>query len=137
VVALVLPADPDSGAFGFVDGLRVFGHAASIARQLFSLKCCSDVPIVLLVSVTRQSRSTTGGSMYQRIIREHLAKLGHIGRNPRHVEAWMRLEHRTFDALSPNQFRAEVDMAVSNMDECLDEDSEALARSFCLQSTSD
>jgi len=33
--------------------------------------------------------------------------------DPRHVEGYMRLEHRTLDQLSSEQFRAEVALAVA------------------------
>lgn len=52
--------------------------------------------------------------------------------DPRHVEAYMRLEHSTLDGLSAWQFDAEVMLAV----ECIRvggiEDAEALALSFGL-----
>jgi hypothetical protein len=68
---------------------------------------------------------------YQRVIREILAQLGRIGVDPRHVEAWMRLEHSTLDGLSRGQFRAEVLAAL----DCIDADphaSERLALSYGL-----
>ena len=70
--------------------------------------------------------------MYADFIRETLAKQGHIGRyDPRHVEAYMRLEHSTLDGLSKSQFASEVAMAV----ECINAEpsqAEALAQSFGL-----
>jgi len=51
--------------------------------------------------------------------------------NARHVEAFMRSEHGTLDALSPEQFRAEVFAA----DLCAQEEpavAESLARSYGL-----
>ena len=46
---------------------------------------------------------------YQQRIAEHLATAGHIGQyDPRHIEAYMRLEHSTLDGLSPSQFAHEV-----------------------------
>ena len=33
--------------------------------------------------------------------------------DPRHVEGYMRLEHGTLDQLAPEQFRAEVALAVA------------------------
>jgi len=49
--------------------------------------------------------------------------------DPRHVEAYMRLEHGTLDRLSPRQFAADVKMAVA----CIDADpamAERLAQSY-------
>ena len=49
---------------------------------------------------------------YKTMIREHAALLGFAGTDPAHIEAWMRVEHGTLDALSPAQFRAEVLVAI-------------------------
>lgn len=46
--------------------------------------------------------------MYQRMIRETLAKQGRIGVKPYLVEAWMRLEHGTLDALGGAAWNREV-----------------------------
>jgi hypothetical protein len=51
---------------------------------------------------------------------------------PRHVEAWMRLEHPTLDGLSPERFAAEVRIALACMAEAGPDESEALAASFGL-----
>lgn len=53
--------------------------------------------------------------MYQTMIREELAKMGRIGTDPRHVEAYMRLEHSTLDGL--RSFAGSVRAAVRAMDE--------------------
>ena len=50
----------------------------------------------------------------------------------RHVEAWMRLEHRTLDALSPERFAQEVRVALACIAEAGPDESEALAASFGL-----
>ena len=68
--------------------------------------------------------------MYTQMIREVLAKMGRIGTNPHHVEAWMRLERGTLDALSPAQFRHEVSMAVACCDASTPAENEALAESY-------
>ena len=52
--------------------------------------------------------------------------------DPRHVEAWMRLEHPTLDGLSPEGFAAEVRMAIACIAEAGPQESEALAASFGL-----
>lgn len=70
--------------------------------------------------------------MYQQAIREMAALLGRIGIDPRHVEAWMRLEHPTLDALSRERFRTEVEIAIACIDHDGDEASERLAQSFGL-----
>jgi hypothetical protein len=68
--------------------------------------------------------------MYQKLIRELLAKAGRIGTNPRHVEAWMRIEHDTLDALSPAQFAQEVEIAAQCTSEAGVATSDALAASL-------
>lgn len=69
---------------------------------------------------------------YQRVISETLAKSGHIGKyDPRHIEAYMRLEHGTLDALSRRQFDQEVEVCR----QCVDADingAESLALSYGL-----
>ena len=69
---------------------------------------------------------------YADMIREDNAKAGFIAHyDPRHVEAFMRLEHGTLDGLSPAKFAAEVAVAR----ECIDLDpvmAEEMARSFGL-----
>jgi hypothetical protein len=70
---------------------------------------------------------------YEQAIREDLARLGYVGAaDPRHIEAWMRLEHPTLDGLSPEQFRAEVRMALACIEAGPLRDSESLAQSFGL-----
>ena len=71
-------------------------------------------------------------SGYQQTIRETAARLGLVGVNPRHVEAWMRLEHPTLDGLSRSRFRDEVEVAIACIDRAGDDRSESLARSFGL-----
>lgn len=47
--------------------------------------------------------------MYQKIIREELAKNGYIGKyDPRHIEGYMRLQYSTLDHLSISDFRREI-----------------------------
>ena len=70
-------------------------------------------------------------SAYQELIREDMARLGLIGAvNPRHVEAWMRCEHPTLDALSRPQFAAEVAAGVACAQEAPADLSERLAHSY-------
>ena len=52
--------------------------------------------------------------------------------DPRHVEAWMRLEHPTLDGLSRAEFEREIDLAVAAIATAGAADSEALAASFGL-----
>jgi hypothetical protein len=66
-------------------------------------------------------------SFYETIIRD-LSPAG----DPRHVEAYMRLEHGTLDRLSPQQFRAEVALAVACIAEGGTEAAEKLAKSYGL-----
>lgn len=52
--------------------------------------------------------------MYQQMIRETLAKSGRVGAaDPRHVEAYMRLEYKTLDALGGAAWRRAVDEALA------------------------
>jgi hypothetical protein len=72
-------------------------------------------------------------NLYQQMVRESMAGAGRIGAaDPRHVEAWMRLEHGCLDGLSRSQFDAEVRIAI----ECIAAgplaDSESLATSMGL-----
>ncbi len=72
-------------------------------------------------------------SYYAQTIRETLARIGRIGAaDPRHLEAWMRLEHSTLDGLSPAQFTSEVAIALQCIEAGPLADSEALAQSFGL-----
>jgi hypothetical protein len=71
--------------------------------------------------------------MYESLIRECLARAGRLGKyDPRHVEAWMRLEHPTLNGLAPEAFASEVLWATR----CIDRDgvtrSELLAGSLGL-----
>jgi len=70
--------------------------------------------------------------MYRDLIRETAARLGRVGIDSRHVEAWMRLEHGCLDGLSPRQFADEVEVAIGCIDEAGDATSERLAASFGL-----
>ena len=50
---------------------------------------------------------------YTHLIRESMAKSGRVGAaDPRHIEAYMRLEHPTLDGLAPWQFDDEVKIAL-------------------------
>ncbi|MBK9304492.1 MAG: hypothetical protein IPM94_11535 [bacterium] len=70
---------------------------------------------------------------YQQLIREILAHAGRIGTaDPRHIEAWMRVEHPTLDALSQVQFVAEVGVALQGIAVASTADSEQLAQSYGL-----
>jgi hypothetical protein len=70
---------------------------------------------------------------YQQSIREIQAHAGRIGTaDPRHVEAWMRVEHPTLDALSHEQFVAEVGVALHCIATASAADSESLAQSYGL-----
>lgn len=71
-------------------------------------------------------------SSYAKHIREEAAAIGKIGYDPRHIEAWMRIEHGTLDALSKSQFRSEVRIACECIDHAPAIDSEELANSYGL-----
>lgn len=63
---------------------------------------------------------------------DHIAALVGPGLDPRHVEAYMRIEHGTLDHLSPHAFEAEARVAT----ECIalggKAEAEALAASYGL-----
>jgi hypothetical protein len=71
-------------------------------------------------------------TFYQEIITDILEKHGVRGVDPRHVEAWMRVEHPTLDALVNWQWEKEVALSVACIKEAGIEDSEALAQSYGL-----
>ena len=52
--------------------------------------------------------------------------------DPRHVEAWMRLEHPALDGLSRAEFEREVDIAAMAIAAAGIDESDALAASFGL-----
>jgi hypothetical protein len=70
-------------------------------------------------------------SLYQRMIDDRLGPLAEIV-DARHVEAWMRVEHPTLDALSHAEFSVEVCAAVECIAEAGAIESESLAQSFGL-----
>jgi len=71
-------------------------------------------------------------SPYFEKIRCAIANQGKIGVDPRHVEAYMRLEHPTLDGLTNAQFRHEVSIGIA----CVEHDgilnAERCANSFGL-----
>ena len=72
-------------------------------------------------------------SIYGQMIRETMARSGHVGAaDPRHIEAWMRLEHGCLDGLSRQQFTDEVTIALQCIAAGPLGDSEALAASYGL-----
>lgn len=72
-------------------------------------------------------------SLYQQRIRMRLAETGHVGKyEPRHIEAYMRLECGTLDGLSRERFNAEVEISRQCVDAGGVEDAEALAQSYGL-----
>lgn len=71
--------------------------------------------------------------MYQKAIREELAKSGYIGQyDPRHIEGYMRLAHGCLDGLDKETFNEEVSVCR----QCIDADgianAESLAKSYGL-----
>jgi len=66
-------------------------------------------------------------------INSHLSLARFEGANLRHVEAFMRLDHPTLDALSPNEFAKAIQIASERATCSLcPEDAEALANSYGL-----
>lgn len=75
----------------------------------------------------------TPSTPYTQLIRETLAAVGVVGRyDPHDVEAWMRVEHGTLDALIPAAFRAEVAAACACIDASPRDETAALRASFGL-----
>lgn len=68
-------------------------------------------------------------SNYQQMIVAILDREGVRYIDPRHVEAWMRVENPTLDNLSPKQFAVEVKMALTCINAATRAQSEALAQS--------
>lgn len=68
--------------------------------------------------------------MYDQTIKEEAIKQGYIGVGPRHLEAWMRLEHSTLDGLTKTQFSREVHTGIVCVQQAGIEASENLAKSF-------
>lgn len=72
-------------------------------------------------------------NIYAQMIREAMARTGRVGAaDPRHVEAWLRLEHGCLDAMSRQQFTDEVTIALECVAAGPLADSEALAISYGL-----
>lgn len=74
----------------------------------------------------------TTTSYYTTAINAILCKIGAIGYDPRHVEAYMRLEHSTLDGLSAGQFAREVRISLECIDYAGKKSAESLAVSFGL-----
>lgn len=66
-------------------------------------------------------------SFYQRLIAERTRDV-----DPRHIEAWMRVEHPTLDGVSQSQFSEAMYAALATVLDAGPEQSEALAASFGL-----
>lgn len=72
-------------------------------------------------------------SAYERPIRESVARLGLIGRyEPAAIEAWMRVEHGTLDALGRDRFDREVQIACDCIDAAAPSETRALVASYGL-----
>ena len=70
---------------------------------------------------------------YQDTIRFIIAKLGYIGKyNPRHIEAYMRLQYSTLDHLSYQDFVNECKICIKCIDAEPIENAEKLAQSYGL-----
>jgi hypothetical protein len=66
-------------------------------------------------------------SEYQRLIAEHTREI-----DPRHIEAWMRVEHPTLDGLSREELLGAMYRAIADHLEAGDAMSESLAATFGL-----
>ena len=70
-------------------------------------------------------------SLYTKSIEQRLKNMN-VQADPRHVEAFMRVEHGTLDALTPAQFTKEVKMALACIEQGGVDDAEELAKSYGL-----
>ena len=73
--------------------------------------------------------ATTPRSLYGDGFSQIARQMGHGDIDPFHVECWMRLQHRTLDALSAARFREEVETAIE-MVLAYPEESAQLARTY-------
>ena len=72
-------------------------------------------------------------SFYQETIRNELARMGYIGKyDPRHIEAFMRLQYGCLDHLSIETFRDEIRIGIGCIEEGGLETAESCAQSFGL-----
>jgi hypothetical protein len=71
-------------------------------------------------------------SPYFDSIREEIVRQGKIGIDPRHVEAFMRLEHSTLDGLHKSQFKSEVSISIQCIEQGGVTNAENCAKSFGL-----
>lgn len=69
---------------------------------------------------------------YTAVIRQELENLGAADVDPRHVEAYIRLEHPTLDHLTPFQFAGQTCVALECVRICGPLEAEDLAQSFGL-----
>ena len=74
-------------------------------------------------------------TIYQQMIKETLAKMGRVDamKDAHVVEAWMRLEHGTLDALGGARWTRAVREAIECYDTASIEESEGLAKSYGLR----
>jgi hypothetical protein len=70
--------------------------------------------------------------MYQEMIRQETARQGFIGTDPRHIEAFMRVEYGCLDGLSQSKFRQEIKTSIACIREGGVIAAESLAKSFGL-----
>lgn len=83
--------------------------------------------------IVERAKTMSATSPYDGIIRECLAELGLIGAyEPRHIEAYMRLQHGTLDHLSRDAFKWDVEVAARCIEEGGKEAAEDLALSYGL-----
>jgi len=69
-------------------------------------------------------------SMYGKLINSELFKMNKLKYDPRHIEAYMRLEHSTLDGLSKKSFLYEIGIAIECINADGKENAERCAKSF-------
>jgi len=70
---------------------------------------------------------------FYEIIRNILAKQGYIGKyDPRHILAFMYVEHSTLDSMSIEQLKCEIKIAIDCINYSDIETAESLAKSYGL-----
>lgn len=75
------------------------------------------------------SEVTPRRAPYHNVIIKQLEKLGRTDIDPRHIEAFMRVQYRSLDALSDRDFFNEAKICIACVDQVGKEEAEKTARS--------
>lgn len=69
---------------------------------------------------------------YQKLISERLAEIGRVGVDPRHVEAYLLLDHGTMDVACHSPHFAQSVREIADLALAYPADAESLAKSYGL-----